>query len=225
MMGTFRPEAMGLQHPLLVLRRRLTREGLAKPLRLSRLSPAAVEAMVVEMSGAGEAALPLAGRLYQETEGNPFFLMEIVKALFEIGVIHLEGGVWRGDFFQISEGELPLPAGVSEAIRARVQRLNEESQDAVRLAAVLGREFDFDLLNPRGTRMAESSPVPPVSTFVVRFWQEWSAAGPRWRGRIEHVQSGECATFLGPDAMLDFIRSFGTMADDASQSTKQKGAD
>ena len=39
--------------------------------------------------------------------------------------------------------------------------------------------------------MAESPPVPPVSTFVVRFWQEWSAAGARWRGRVEHVQSGE----------------------------------
>ena len=44
--------------------------------------------------------------------------------------------------------------------------------------------------------MAESSSVPPVSTFVVRFWQKWSAAAPRWRGGIEHVQSGECATFL-----------------------------
>jgi hypothetical protein len=51
--------------------------------------------------------------------------------------------------------------------------------------------------------MAEPSPVPPINTFIVCFWQEWSAAGPRWRGRIEHVQSGESAAFLGLEGMLD----------------------
>jgi hypothetical protein len=69
--------------------------------------------------------------------------------------------------------------------------------------------------------MAESSPVPQISTFVVRFWQEWSVAGPRWRGRIEHVQSGECVAFLGLEGMLDFIRRFGAMPDDGSQPVKK----
>lgn len=73
--------------------------------------------------------------------------------------------------------------------------------------------------------MAEPSPVPPASTFVVRFWREWSAAGPRWHGRIEHVQSGKSATFLGLAGMLDFMRSFGAMADDANRSMEQKGVD
>jgi ABC-type oligopeptide transport system substrate-binding subunit/DNA-binding SARP family transcriptional activator len=147
MVGTFRPEAIGLEHPLLDLRRRLTREGLAEPLRLSPLSSEAVEEMVVEMSGAGVAVVPLARRLYEETEGNPFFVMEIVKALFEAGTVRLEGSSWQGAFAQISEGELPLPGTLSDAIQARVRRLNEESQEALRLAAVLGREFDFDLLS------------------------------------------------------------------------------
>jgi oligopeptide transport system substrate-binding protein len=155
--GTFRPEAMGLKHPLLTLRRRLIREGLARPLRLSRLSPEAVETMIVEMSGAGETVVPLAQRLYQETEGNPFFLMEITKALFETDVIHLEEGIWSGDFFQIGQGELPLPAGVSEAIQARAQRLDENAQEALRLAAVLGREFDFELLNEVWERGEEAT--------------------------------------------------------------------
>jgi oligopeptide transport system substrate-binding protein len=147
MVGTLRPEAVGQRHLLEALQQQLSREGLAKPLYLSRLSPAAVQTMVAEMSGVGEAAVPLAGRLYQETEGNPFFLMEIVKALFEVGMVHLEEGVWRGDFARISEGEIPLPASVSGTIQARVRRLNNDVQEALRLAAVLGREFDFDLLN------------------------------------------------------------------------------
>jgi oligopeptide transport system substrate-binding protein len=145
--ATFRQEVVGRRHPLRELQGQLRQAGAGKPLNLSRLSLPAVETMVDEMSRAGEAVLPLARRLYHETEGNPFFLMEIVKALFEMGLVHLEGGVWRGDFTQLSEGELPLPPGASQAIQARVRGLDDQAQEALRLAAVLGREFDFDLLD------------------------------------------------------------------------------
>jgi len=71
--------------------------------------------------------------------------------------------------------------------------------------------------------MTESPAVPPISTFVVRFWQEWSVAGPRWRGRIEHVQSGQSAAFLDLDGMLAFFRRFSAMADDETQPAKKDG--
>jgi hypothetical protein len=50
-------------------------------------------------------------------------------------------------------------------------------------------------------------------TFVVRFWRETSAGEPRWRGRIEHVQSGQSAAFLDLDAMLGFLHRFGVDVD------------
>jgi len=56
-----------------------------------------------------------------------------------------------------------------------------------------------------------------MSTFFIRFWQQWSAAGPRWRGRIEHVQSGESAAFLDLDGTLDIVRGFGVMGDNTSR--------
>ncbi len=62
----------------------------------------------------------------------------------------------------------------------------------------------------------ESSP-PPTSTFVIRFWREWSAAGPRWRGQIKHVESGETATFLDWNQMLDFFRRIGIWLNKAHQ--------
>jgi hypothetical protein len=60
-----------------------------------------------------------------------------------------------------------------------------------------------------------------VATFVVRFWREWSAAGPRWRGRIEHVQSGESATFLGLNAVLDCVRRLRAMTDDEGRPARE----
>ena len=70
--------------------------------------------------------------------------------------------------------------------------------------------------------MAESPPVSPASTFIVRFWREWSVAGSCWRGRIEHVQSGQGAAFLDFYEMLDFIRGFGAMANDKAQPTRKE---
>ena len=63
--------------------------------------------------------------------------------------------------------------------------------------------------------------VVPASTFVVRFWWEWSVAGPRWRGQIDHVQSGKSAMFLDLQEMLDFLLSFGVMTDDRNQTGQQ----
>jgi hypothetical protein len=48
---------------------------------------------------------------------------------------------------------------------------------------------------------------------VLRFWREWSAAGPRWRGRIEHLQSGEATTSLDLQGIAEFIRQHGVMAE------------
>jgi hypothetical protein len=60
-----------------------------------------------------------------------------------------------------------------------------------------------------------SHPPKPSSTFVVRFWYETSAGEGRWRGQIEHVQSGERVAFLALDAMVGFLRRFGIEAGSA----------
>ena len=68
--------------------------------------------------------------------------------------------------------------------------------------------------------MTESSSVSPASTFVIRFWCEWSVSGSRWRGRIEHVQSGRRAEFAELQGILDFVRGLGVMTED--QMTPQR---
>ena len=56
--------------------------------------------------------------------------------------------------------------------------------------------------------MSDKSYAAPCSTFVVRLWREWTVEGPRWRGRIEHLQSGECGAFVDADGLLGFMRGF-----------------
>jgi hypothetical protein len=51
--------------------------------------------------------------------------------------------------------------------------------------------------------------ITATATFVVRFWREWSGSQPRWRGRIEHAQSGQGASFLDAEGLLGFLERFG----------------
>jgi hypothetical protein len=66
-------------------------------------------------------------------------------------------------------------------------------------------------------------PSTAIATFIVRFSRDASAAGARWRGRIEHVQSGQSAAFLDLETMLDFLRRFGFEATDPRLVAPEEG--
>ena len=86
----------------------------------------------------------LAAEIARETAGNPFFAGEVLRHLTESGaIVQEEGGRWRlaGDL-----AELGLPQSVREVIGRRVERLGPDARTALSAAAVIGREFDLDLL-------------------------------------------------------------------------------
>ncbi len=77
--------------------------------------------------------------LHAETEGNPFFVEEIVRHLAEAGV--------RTDIAGAHElQQFGLPEGVKEVIARRLARLDAQAMDWLRVAAVIGRDVDEDLL-------------------------------------------------------------------------------
>ncbi len=51
----------------------------------------------------------------------------------------------------------------------------------------------------------QKPPQPPLSTFVIRFWQEPGADAPRWRGKAQHIQSGEQVSFADEATLAEFI--------------------
>ncbi len=77
--------------------------------------------------------------LHAETEGNPFFVEEIIRHLAEAGV--------QTD--RASKRELErfgLPEGIKRVIARRLARLDAQSMELLRVAAVIGRDFDISLL-------------------------------------------------------------------------------
>ena len=121
----------------------LDRERLAIEMHLGRLRKDEVDVMVQAIFDLGRPARGVfLDALYTLTEGNPFFIEETLKSLVHSGGIYLEDGVWERKPVE----ELSIPRSVQDAVARRVEGLDEAARKTLVLAAVIGRWFDFPLL-------------------------------------------------------------------------------
>jgi tetratricopeptide (TPR) repeat protein/predicted Ser/Thr protein kinase len=139
--GTYREMELDMEHPLNDAISQMNRERLFYRLPLRRLSEEDTRALLSGLFDV-ETSQELAGAIHRETEGNPFFIEEVVKALVEEGKIYREGGRWQ----RLEIDQLEIPQSVKAAIGRRVQKASETSKRVLTIAAVIGREFDPDIL-------------------------------------------------------------------------------
>lgn len=149
---TYRTDELGLTHGLARLARRQGRAGAVVQVPLWPLSKAAHRALVAALSGLpAQQADPLADRLFADSLGNPFFLHELIRGLLENGDLTYQGGRWRGPFVDShGEADVPLPDTLRGAILARVERLTEAARMFLRVAAVAGRIFPYEVVREAG---------------------------------------------------------------------------
>ena len=76
------------------------------------------------------------------TEGNPFFIEEILKSLIAAGEIFHIHGVWDRKKLR----ELHMPRTIQDAVKERSNHLSADARQVLILAAVAGRRFDFAVL-------------------------------------------------------------------------------
>ena len=152
-------------HPALArLLAGLDRARLAAEVRLRPLTPAEVDAMlraVFELPGPVRA--DFLDALYRLTEGNPFFIEEILTSLVAAGEIFYARGGW--DRKELSE--LHIPRSIQDAVQQRVARLEPDARRLLELAAVAAgsRQVDFALLQHLAGR-PEDELLPLVRTLI-----------------------------------------------------------
>ncbi|HEY7802382.1 MAG TPA: AAA family ATPase, partial [Dehalococcoidia bacterium] len=121
----------------------LDRERLTVDWPLQRLTAIEVGEMI---TGIFELSSPPAPEfvepIHELTEGNPFFIEELLKSLIAAGDIFYAEGAW--DRKPISE--IRIPRSVQDAVRQRTARISEAARQMLTYAAVAGRRFDFGLL-------------------------------------------------------------------------------
>jgi len=149
---TYREIELDRAHPLKDLLFDLNRERLGTRIKLARLSWEDTRLMLQSLLQE-QIAPELVNSIYQETEGNPFFIEEVCKALVEQGNLVLENGHWQASD---NLAHVQIPQSVRLAIETRAEQLPAPTQEALLFASIIGREFDFDVLQKASERDEES---------------------------------------------------------------------
>ena len=142
--GTYRSsEVDNKNHPLVRMLETFRGDRRFSAIALGPFSPSEHRLFLETLIGGPKLADSLVEKLYEGTEGNPFFTKELVRSLLDSGGISKDQtGAWSlGASTDLSAGE--LPATIQQAVEKRIERLPEELREILSLASVVGKSFDF----------------------------------------------------------------------------------
>ncbi|MCH9047011.1 MAG: hypothetical protein IIA40_13020, partial [SAR324 cluster bacterium] len=129
------------------------RHGHHTPISLAPLDAANGERIVRAVLEVGGLPEGFSHLIHERTGGNPFFIEEICSNLREEGAVRMRDGKAS---LAVSPEELSLPDTVQAVIRSRLDRLEQDHREILRVASVIGREFSLRLLehaHPTGGRL------------------------------------------------------------------------
>lgn len=141
-LGGYREVELDRTHPLAAALVEWNRERLVTRIQLSRLTKEDCGQLLASMFEQEEISPEFTEAIFRETEGNPFFIEEVVKSLIDSGQIYRENLEWqRGEIT-----DLAIPQSIKEAIGRRLNRLSTEGTEILQHAAILGKIFNFQEL-------------------------------------------------------------------------------
>jgi len=143
--GTYRETELSRQHPLSDALGGLARVPHFARVHLSGLSAPEVHQFIAAATGSVPPGW-LAGSIYEQTEGNPLFLREVVRFLEQEGVFQPVGSAEHADMRVAARPLIRIPEGLREVIGRRLNLLSATCNEVLAVAAVIGRNFALDVL-------------------------------------------------------------------------------
>jgi class 3 adenylate cyclase len=132
--GTYRDVELGRHHPLSRVLGDLGQADRARRIHLRGLTQADI-ARFIEISAGAGAAPELVAAVHAQTEGNPFFIGEVVRLL-----------ATEGRLEDIDPAAVAIPEGVRDVVGRRLDRLSPAANELLRTAAGIGRDFEQGIL-------------------------------------------------------------------------------
>jgi len=186
-LGTYRDVELAPTAPLARCLQDLLRQRLAREFVLRPLKEADVAAILTALGGS-EPPPGLISWLHGETDGNPFFVEEVVRHLQEGGRLLDAEGHWRPGG---SVGHPEVPHGVRLVIEQRLQRVSEVCRRLLAAAAVVGRTFDFALLEAMSDEHGDGALVDAIDeaekAYLIREVPRHTAATQEGSGEVPYI--------------------------------------
>ncbi len=148
LVAAYRSNEVNAVHPLMVTIEEIRKAGgTISRVELSPLDLDTVRQVIAETFNCDrQKAKSLSELVMQITDGNPFFMNEFLKSLYEKGLLNFDGqlGGWQWDLNQIRDAR--IPDNVVELMAGKIQKLSANSQQVLKLAACIGNSFDSKTL-------------------------------------------------------------------------------
>jgi DNA-binding SARP family transcriptional activator len=161
--------------PLSSLLNALYRERLSATVNLSPLARDAA-AQIMNQTLGGEAVPQLLEAIQDIAEGNPFFIEEITRALLKSDQLEEYEGKWSPK----PGADLHAPNDLEGLLRERAARLGSQVETVLASAAVVGREFDFEILR-KMTALPEGELLDALDAALASNLLEETEMGYRFR--------------------------------------------
>lgn len=176
LIATYRMDAASTTlSPFTMLLNALYREGFSQTIQLSYLSKPHVFSVLEHVLG-GKPDNTLVKAVFEISEGNPFFVQEISYALVKSGQVE-----HRHDKWFLREGvKLSVPSGLRGLLQERVARLGTTVVNVMMAAAVIGREFSFDILH-KVAALADTDVLDALDAALNAYLLEETREGYRFR--------------------------------------------
>ncbi len=142
MLATYRDTELDTWRPLARTMESLIRQRVGRRMSLRPLAESDVGRMLAGISGQ-EPPNRLVSAVFEETGGNAFFVEEVFQHLSEEGVLFDQSGHWRTD---VAFNAMQVPEGLRLVLTRRLERVSEGCRWLLTEAAVIGRAFDFEVL-------------------------------------------------------------------------------
>ena len=153
--GTYRDNEVGPGHPLLLSLANIAKTSRIESLTLGPLKRDDVSRLTaLTLHRTPTDSQPLADLLYNNSQGNPFFVNQLLKTLYERGAIAFnpDTGTWA---YHLSLARtLALTDDVVELLGQKLQQLPPSCQTLLQIAACIGNHFDLNTL----ATVAQQSP-------------------------------------------------------------------
>jgi tetratricopeptide (TPR) repeat protein len=186
-LGTYRDIKVTAGQPLAETLGVLAREPVVERVTLRGLGEAEVASILAAVIGT-PAAERLVQAVHDRTDGNPFFVSELLRLL-------QSERVFAGDE-AMATARRAIPAGVREVLQRRLARLPEQTNAVLLVAAVAGRDFDLDLVEAggraggRGRRDGGAIPIRPRAGRETIYDNISKARRVRLHARVGRAVSG-----------------------------------
>ncbi|WP_434685483.1 PAS domain S-box protein [Pseudanabaena minima] len=158
MVGAYRDNEVSPVHPLMMTISEMIKTGVTvNTITLQALSQDNIHQWIADTLICDlPSALPLTELVYQKTKGNPFFSIQLLKALYEEQSITFNWDLhnWQCD---IAKARLTYADDVVEFMAIQLQKLPLDTQDVLKVAACIGAQFDLQILAIASQQSPESA--------------------------------------------------------------------